>query len=94
VIIIAGHLRVDPAERDGRVSAFRDLVSRCRAAEGCLDVAMTADSVDPDRINMIEIWRNAQALDAWRAQADAPELGEPREMDVKRYDATDGGPLF
>jgi hypothetical protein len=30
----------------------------------------------------------------WRKQATAPGTEEPKYMDVKRYDATDGGPLF
>jgi quinol monooxygenase YgiN len=94
MIIIAGHEIVQPAERDAHVAAFRDLVTRARAFDGCLHVAITADSVDPARINTVEVWTDADALDRFRAQADGPDVGEPLEMHVKRYDATDGGPLF
>jgi quinol monooxygenase YgiN len=94
VIIIAGHLIVDPAERDAAVAAHRDLVARARTFDGCLHVAITADSVDDARINNIEVWRDADALDRWRGQADAPDTGAPRHVDMQRYDATDGGPLF
>ena len=52
------------------------------------------DSVDPERIKSVEVWPEAQALEQGRAQADAPDLEEPRYMSVNRYDATDGGPLF
>jgi hypothetical protein len=34
------------------------------------------------------------AADEFRKQANAPDMEEPKHMEVKRYDATDGGPLF
>ncbi|GAB3743355.1 putative quinol monooxygenase [Microlunatus parietis] len=95
MIIIAGHLRLDPTARDAFVAAHRDLVARARAFPGCLDLAITADSVDPSRVNNLEVWQDAEALTAWRAVAAAPDLGTAiRAAEVKRYDAVDGGPLF
>ena len=95
MIIIAGHVVVPADQRTVWVDAFRDLVGRARDADGCIEVAITADSVDLRRIDILEIWRDAAALDSWRSHADAPDLGiEPIEMSMKRYDATDGGPLF
>lgn len=95
MVIIAGHELVDEADRDDIVAAHRDLVARARAADGCITAAITADSVDPRRINNLEIWRDAEALEAWRSQANAPDTGvEPIEINVQRYNATDGGPLF
>ena len=94
MIIIAGHELVDAAKRDSVVDAHRDLVSRARAFDGCMHVAITADSVDPERINSVEVWRDADAMDQWRGQADAPDAEDPKFTSVKRYDATDGGPLF
>lgn len=95
MVIIAGHYLVDAERRDEVVNAFRDLVTRSRAADGCIHVAITADSVDPERINNVEVWRNAAALDGWRAQANPPdlELGM-RDLQMARYDAVDGGLLF
>ena len=94
MIIIAGYELVDAEERDKHVAAHRDLVSRARAFDGCIHVAITADSVDPERINSVEVWRDADVMDEWRKQAKAPDVGEPKHIEVKRYDATDGGPLF
>jgi quinol monooxygenase YgiN len=94
MIILAGYELVDAEDRDGIVDAHRDLVSRARGFDGCIHVAITADSVDPERINSVEVWRDAAVMDAWRRQANAPDTGEPKLMAVKRYDATDGGPLF
>lgn len=94
MIIIAGHFRVDATQRDDQVAAHRDLVARARAFDGCLHIAITADSIDPERINNVEVWRDTDALDEWRGQANPPEIGEPLEVEMRRYDATDGGPLF
>lgn len=94
MIIIAGHELVDADKRDTVVDAHRDLVSRARSFDGCIHVAITADSVDPERINSVEVWRDADAMEHWRTHADAPDAEEPKYMAVKRYNATDGGPLF
>lgn len=95
MVVIAGHYRVDPDRRNEVVNAFQDLVARARAADGCIHLAITADSVDPERINNVEVWRDAAALDTFRGQANPPQLDiEMRDMQMARYDAVDGGPLF
>jgi len=94
MIIIAGYELMDVEKRDSVVDAHRDLVSRAREFQGCINVAITADSVDPERINSVEVWRDAEAIEQWRAQANAPDVEEPKYISVKRYNATDGGPLF
>ncbi len=94
MIIVVGNELVDALERDTYVAAHRDLVSRAREFDGCIHVAITADSVDPERINSVEVWQDSEALDEWRKQANAPDLNEPKHTEVKRYDATGGGPLF
>lgn len=94
MIIIAGHELVDASKRQEVVERFGDLVARARAADGCIHVAITADSIDEERIDVIEVWRDARALEVWRAQAGAPDADEIRFADVRRYEAQDGGPLF
>ena len=94
MIIITGHELVPAEQRDAFVAKFRDLVARARESEGCLHVAITADSVDPERVNVTEVWQDADALGEWRKRARAPRVDKPKYMDIKRYDATDGGPLF
>lgn len=89
MLIIAGHVLVDPARRDTLVAELADLVRRARQAPGCLDVAVTADSVDPGRINNLERWASAQDLHRWREVAHAPDLGdEVLSADVSLFDAT------
>jgi quinol monooxygenase YgiN len=96
MVIIAGYYLVDEHDRDRIVAVHQDLVMRARRADGCIDCAISADSVDPRRINNLEVWRDAAALDAWRAVADAPDIGVEIVVGdtMKRYDAEDGGPLF
>lgn len=51
--------------------------------------------LNPPRINVLEIWESSEVLDKWRAQANAPKLGDAvRDLQVRRFEATDGGPLF
>lgn len=90
MLIIAGHVTVDPARRDEFVAAHLDLVQRARRAPGCLDVAITADPVDPARVNNFERWESEEALGAWRAVADAPDTGIAfTGNDVLKFSVTD-----
>jgi quinol monooxygenase YgiN len=84
VIIIAGYTLTDATKRDAAVEAFADMVERARKYDGCLDLSITADSVDPERINLFECWRDQQSLNAWRKVAKGPRV-KLRETHVKLY---------
>ncbi|HST42254.1 MAG TPA: antibiotic biosynthesis monooxygenase family protein [Conexibacter sp.] len=56
MLIIAGHLTVDPADRDTYVADCATAVALARRAPGCLDYALTADTLDPSRVNVYERW--------------------------------------
>lgn len=93
--IIAGHITVDADERDPYVEAHRDLVARARAAPGCLDVAITADPVDPHRINNYERWDSWDAIEAWRTRAAAPDTGITiHVVDVTAFEVAGTRPPF
>jgi quinol monooxygenase YgiN len=95
MLIIAGHVEVAPERRDEIVAEFEDLVRRAREAPGCLDVAVTADSVDPRRINNLERWESQEHLDQWRRVAHAPDLGgEMTAVHVSLFDAANERPPF
>lgn len=86
MIVVAGYLQVDPSERDRYVEAFTDLVERARQAPGCLDLSISADSIDPARVNNFELWESQSALDDFRAQADVPDTGiEFRDASMTEY---------
>lgn len=77
MVIIAGHVEVDAGDRDRYVTDHQDLVRRARQAPGCLDLSITADALDPTRVNNLERWQSVGHLDAWRAVAHAPDTGLP-----------------
>jgi quinol monooxygenase YgiN len=75
MIIIAGHSRAKTRiERDANVAAFADMVAQARTQDGCIDFAISADAADPERSNILEIWRDEQAWKAWRKVAKAPRV--------------------
>lgn len=93
--IIAGHVTVDAAERDAYVAAHRDLVRRARQAPGCLDVAITADPVNPERIYNFERWESWDAVESWRKVAAAPDTAVAiRDVEVMAYEVASERPPF
>lgn len=66
MLIVVGHLVLDPADRDAHVAASAGAVRLARAADGCLDFAVSADPVDPGRVNVFERWSSAEELRAFR----------------------------
>lgn len=70
----AGHLRVTPGSRDRFVARSLAAVIAARAVRGCLDFAVSADPVDPDRVNIFERWESEDALRAFRASGPNDDL--------------------
>ena len=50
MIIIADHTFAKAGKRDATVKAFNDMLERARKHDGCLDLSISADPVDADRI--------------------------------------------
>lgn len=74
MIIVSGHLRVAAADRDAYVADCRDVVRAARSTPGCVDFALSADSLEPDRVNVLERWSSADALEAFRGDGPGDEL--------------------
>jgi quinol monooxygenase YgiN len=66
MVIVAGHLVVDPAEREAYLEGCREVVELARRTEGCLDFSITADLVDPGRVNVYERWESQEAVEGFR----------------------------
>jgi quinol monooxygenase YgiN len=95
MLIIAGYELMAEADRDAYVEAHGDLVARARKAPGCLDVAISADPLDPRRVNTYERWESRALLDEWRAVANAPDTGITVDhVEVSLYDASNERPPF
>ena len=89
MLIVCGHLILDPADRDAHVMASVGAVRLAREAPGCLDFAVSADPVDPARVNIFERWVDSQDLDAFRASGDpddqAADFSRIRGFEIERY---------
>ncbi|MDQ5833883.1 MAG: antibiotic biosynthesis monooxygenase [Actinomycetota bacterium] len=93
MLIIAGHLQVDAAERDEYVADCIDVVNQARTAPGCLDFAITADTVEPDRVNVFERWESDAELKDFRGSGpDAGQKAQLLDAQVQKYriSATEG----
>ena len=85
MIIIAGHWFAEPGRRDAAIEAFGDMLERARKHDGCLDLSISADPLDADRVNVFELWRDQESLDAWRKAAKPPRGIKIRKAHVKLY---------
>lgn len=74
-IIVAGHLIVDPPQRDDYLTACVDVVRQARATVGCLDFAVSADLLDAGRINVLERWESQAAVERFRGSGVGGEQG-------------------
>ena len=67
MIIIAGALWVAPDHRDDYLARDAAVVAHARSIPGCHDFALSADAVDPGRINVFERWADDETLRRFRA---------------------------
>ncbi|MFC7489733.1 MULTISPECIES: SgcJ/EcaC family oxidoreductase [unclassified Knoellia] len=87
MIIVTGHLSVAADDRDRVVELSRDAVVAARASAGCLDFAVSADSVERDRVNITERWTDREALDRFRGSGPEGEVGDLiRSFTVDEFD--------
>ncbi|MBV8180925.1 MAG: antibiotic biosynthesis monooxygenase [Mycobacterium sp.] len=94
MIIVAGHLIVEPEQRDSYLEGCRDVVDQARRASGCLDFAVTADLLDVSRVDIFERWESQSAVDAFRRDGPSDEqLGAIISAMVVEYDVTGERPL-
>lgn len=66
MIIVAGALYVDAGVREDYLQECRDVITAARASAGCLDFSVSADPIEPDRINVFEHWASVEAVEAFR----------------------------
>ncbi|MFC0532471.1 putative quinol monooxygenase [Phytohabitans kaempferiae] len=86
MIIIAGWLRVEPAAREAYLADSRKVLEQARSAPGCLDFSLTADLIEPDRINVFERWESDEQLAAFRgAGPEGDQAAQILDASVAKY---------
>ncbi|MCK9894209.1 putative quinol monooxygenase [Frankia sp. AgB32] len=94
MVIVAGQLVVDPAQRESYLVGCVNVVEQARRAPGCLDFAISADLVDPGRINIFERWESQEAVEAFRGSGPSDEQSAAiSAASVAEYDVADARAL-
>ena len=87
MVIVAGYLVVDPSQRDSYLEDCRAVVRQARKSPGCLGFAISADLIEPDRIDIFERWESRAALDEFRGSGPSDEQqGSIVSASVCEYD--------
>ena len=90
MVIVAGHIVVDPSQREAYLADCGAVVEAARRAPGCLDFAITADLVEPGRINVLERWETQADVEAFRGSGPSEEQGAAMlSASVAEYDVAD-----
>ena len=93
MIIVAGWIRTAPGRRDAFVSASTEAVVAARKADGNHDFSVTADSVDPDRVDVYERWETAADVEAFRGDGPGEDLSaDIVDAEVRRFEISAEGP--
>ncbi|MRH88170.1 antibiotic biosynthesis monooxygenase [Nocardia sp. SYP-A9097] len=89
MVIVAGHIMVDPQQRDSYLADCVEVVEHARDAS-CLDFSLAADLVDPARINIFERWKSRAAVEAFRGSGPSEaQNAQIRAASVAEYDISD-----
>ena len=95
MLIVAGHITVDPEQRVSYLAGCMSVVERARSADGCLDFAITADLLDPDRVNLFERWETQAAVKTFRSSGpSSTQRAAMLSVSVAEYDIADARSLF
>src|SRR5215211_8340916 len=86
MVIVAGHVTVEPQQRESYLAGCASVVEQARGTAGCLDFAITADLIDPGRVNIFERWES-QAPSKPSAAA-APATSRAPQCSRRRWPST------
>jgi quinol monooxygenase YgiN len=94
MVIVAGHIIVAPEQRASYLAGCVNVVEQARSAAGCLDFSVTADLLDPGRINIFECWQSRESVEAFRGSGPSDEqAGAMLAASVAEYDVAAVRPL-
>jgi quinol monooxygenase YgiN len=83
---VVGHVTVEPQQREAYLAGCVSVVEQARGTAGCLDFAITADLIDPGRVNIFERWASQAAVEAFRSGPSDEQGAAMRSASVAEYD--------
>jgi quinol monooxygenase YgiN len=87
MVIVAGHLVVEPQQRESYLAGCVSVVEQARESAGCLDFAITADLIDAGRVNIFERWESRAAVATFRSRGPSDDQSaEMLSASVTEYD--------
>lgn len=87
MIIVAGHLVINPQQRPSYLDDSVEVMTAARRAEGCLDFSITADPLESNRINVFERWVSVDAVNAFRGDGPSDDqMGAIEHAEVSHYE--------
>ncbi|MET8003902.1 putative quinol monooxygenase [Nonomuraea glycinis] len=90
MVIVAGHIVVDPQQREGYLADCVAIIELARRAPGCLDFTISADLVDTGRINILERWESRPDVEAFRSSGPSDtQHAATLAASVAEYDIAD-----
>ncbi len=105
MLIVAGTFDVAPERREEFLASRRELQLHSRTEPGCIEYVFSADSIDPGRVRLFEIWQDQTSLDrpgdATRRSREAEESADPGAAEravpiltrsILVYELTDSAP--
>jgi quinol monooxygenase YgiN len=86
MLIVSGKLYVDPAAREQYLADCVHVVEQARATDGCFDFALSADIIEPGRINIYERWDTDEQLQRFRGSGPSDkQTAEILDAEVAKY---------
>lgn len=73
MIIVAGALQVDDTERQAYLESCLEVIVAARLSPGCIDFHLSADPIEPGRINVFEQWESVEAVEQFRGSGPSSE---------------------
>jgi quinol monooxygenase YgiN len=99
MLVIAGTITLDPADREKAIAAAVDMMEATRKETGCVAYTFSGDFSDPAIIHLFEQWESQEALNA---HFQAPHMAtfqaalgglSVKNMAVQKYEISAVGPV-
>jgi len=93
MIIVSGKIYVRPGARHEFLASSLEAVVQARRSRGCRDFVVSADPIEPDRVNVYEEWESEEALLTFRGAGPGEDLSSSIvRADVARHVVASSGP--